>query len=626
MKVSHKWTLLALLALVGAAIAGLIFTDISRNTPPKSKAAQAADDASELINQRYLDAARKLSTMAATPAEQQLAQDALRITDRELDLEFAAALQATAYATGAHTPEARAIRERIAKIETAIPAKQEEVNQLTEAAKKVRGDRRDDLQQQLDVSQAELGLYQEALADAKEDLIRAGGDPHSKVQELVTEHQAASKTAESVQVVPSPESTTIWSRGSFIAKWFKWYGIRQKQNQITQAQQDAFAKAANLAGDRDAINEKITEEQAQEKLLAGQIRNPQTGGEASAAPQAGTNTKPTAAAAVSALKHLSEARTTARIMGRRIQDFQELATTYGQWTLLVKADQQAAVHDMIESALWIILVLLVGFLINRLIDHFFARLSLEQKQRATLHAVVRVGVQAVALLVILFVILGMPSQLSTILGLATAGLTVALKDFIVSFMGWFVLMGRNGIHVGDFVEINGVRGEVVEIGLLRTVMLETGNWTDAGQPTGRKVTLQNSFAVEGHYFNFSTAGQWLWDEVEVLIPEGRSPYPLVEEIRDIVVKETAGNAQSAEQEWQRVKHRYGVRSNPSEPTVNVKPIDHGVAVNVRYVARAHERSETRTRLNQAIVKLLHQSPDAASPDKNVSSPPTAGRR
>lgn len=313
-------------------------------------------------------------------------------------------------------------------------------------------------------------------------------------------------------------------------------------------------------------------------------------------------------------------------MGKRIRDFQELASTYGQWALLVKADQRSAAHDMIESALWIVLTLLTVFVINRLIDHFFARLTLEQKQRATLHAVVRFSVQAVAVLVILFVIFGKPSQLSTILGLATAGLTVALKDFIVSFMGWFVLMGRNGIHVGDWVEINGVRGEVIEIGLLRTVLLETGNWTAAGQPTGRQVTFLNSFAVEGHYFNFSSSGQWLWDEVEVLIPEGRNPYPLVEEIRDIVVKETEGNAQTAELEWQRVKHRSGVRSYPAEPTVNVKPIDHGVAVILRYVVRAHERSEVRSRLNQAVVKLLHQETDATPPAERRVAPPAPGPR
>jgi small-conductance mechanosensitive channel len=203
------------------------------------------------------------------------------------------------------------------------------------------------------------------------------------------------------------------------------------------------------------------------------------------------------------------------------------------------------------------------------------------------------------------VVFGSPSQLSTILGLAGAGLTVVLKDFIVSFLGWFMLMGRNGIRVGDWVEINGVRGEVVEIGLLRTVLLETGNWADAGQPTGRQVAFLNSYAVEGYYFNFTTSGQWLWDEIQVLIPPGENPYPVVEKVHAIVTKETESSVQLAEQEWQRVTRRYGVRALSPLATVDVKPTASGVQVTVRYMVRAVERSEVRSRLNHAVVELLH---------------------
>ena len=97
---------------------------------------------------------------------------------------------------------------------------------------------------------------------------------------------------------------------------------------------------------------------------------------------------------------------------------------------------------------------------------------------------------------------------------------MVFQDFILAFFGWFVLMGKNGIRVGDWVEINGVGGEVVEIGLFRTALLETGNWTDKGHPTGRRVTFINNFAVTGQYFNFSTAGQWMWDEISVNVPAG----------------------------------------------------------------------------------------------------------
>ena len=65
-------------------------------------------------------------------------------------------------------------------------------------------------------------------------------------------------------------------------------------------------------------------------------------------------------------------------------------------------------------------------------------------------------------------------------------------------------MGKNGIRIGDWVEINGVAGEVAEIGLFRTSILESGNWTDQGHPTGRRVSFTNSFAIKGQYFNFTT--------------------------------------------------------------------------------------------------------------------------
>jgi len=203
----------------------------------------------------------------------------------------------------------------------------------------------------------------------------------------------------------------------------------------------------------------------------------------------------------------------------------------------------------------------------------------------------------------------MPSETTTILGLAGAGLTVAMKDFIVAFFGWFVLMGRNGIRVGDWVEINGVAGEVVEIGLLKTVLLETGNWTDSGHPTGRRVSFVNSFAIEDHFFNFSTSGQWMWDELQLTIPADQDPYAVVEQLQQLVAKDTENNARKAEEEWHSATTRYRVQSFSAEPAINVRPTGSGVEVRVRYITRAYERHETRQRLYQAVVELMHKKPE-----------------
>jgi small-conductance mechanosensitive channel len=164
-------------------------------------------------------------------------------------------------------------------------------------------------------------------------------------------------------------------------------------------------------------------------------------------------------------------------------------------------------------------------------------------------------------------------------------------------------MGKNGLRVGDWVEINGVAGEVVEINLLRTVLLETGNTT--GHPTGRKVAFVNSYAIEGHFFNFTTSGQWLWDELQVTVPSDQDPYPLIDAIQETVTKETAANAKAAEQEWERADSDYKVRSVSPTPDVNLRPTATGVEIHIRYVTRAQERVAMRARLNQALVQLLH---------------------
>jgi small-conductance mechanosensitive channel len=202
------------------------------------------------------------------------------------------------------------------------------------------------------------------------------------------------------------------------------------------------------------------------------------------------------------------------------------------------------------------------------------------------------------------VIFGPPGQLGTFLGLAGAGLTVALKDFIVAFLGWLVLMGKDGIRLGDWVEINGVTGEVVQLGMFHTVLLETGNWTDSGHPTGRRVTFTNSFAIEGHYFNFSTSGQWLWDELQIVLPAGQDPYPIVEAIQKKVVEVTAESARQAEQEWQGAARSRDMKPLSAAPAINVKPIVGGIEVAVRYITRANERYQLRAKLNQAAVDLL----------------------
>jgi small-conductance mechanosensitive channel len=230
----------------------------------------------------------------------------------------------------------------------------------------------------------------------------------------------------------------------------------------------------------------------------------------------------------------------------------------------------------------------------------------------TLRRVFELAIQVVGWLFILLVIFGTPQQTPTILGLATAGITIVMQDFILAFFGWFFLMGKNGVHVGDWVEINGVGGEVAEIGLFNTLLLETGGLADKGLPTGRQISFLNSFAIRGQYFNFSTSGQWMWDEIAVTMPETVDSVKMVESIQKAAVDETQKDANVAAQEWKHSSQVETLGAFTAAPVVSMVPAGGGTDVHVRYVTRASARFEVRNRLYRRVFDLMHKGNGEAS--------------
>ena len=597
---ARQWiALVGLLGLIIATGIGLFLTEGAQTVLPvrKKPAAQAAP----AVDQRPLQTARKLALLASTPEEQDFAHEALRLSDYEVDLAFADALREATEHPPAPTAERRELTARAGKADAVVKADKDLITRLTRQLATASESAKEDFSDQFEVAKAQLELDQDELDDAKEDLARAGGNPQAKIQRLLQEHEAASHNdgAPSSGAI-TPENTDYQSH-NLAPQIRAWIALQQKRTLLAQARQAALDDVPLLARAHDIFDQRVKAQEEQKQA----VKQKASGLSSGQAPDDGASKKQAAKDTLDALRHLSQDQKAVSDLDKRIQDQTELAEVYANWGILVAGRQRMAVHGMLESVLWILLILLSAYIVGRLIDRYFVELSADKKRLVTLRAVVWFAVQAVAVLVIAFVVFGMPNQTPTVLGLAGAGLTVALKDFIVGFVGWFVLMGRNGIRVGDWVEINGVGGEVVDISLLRTTLLETGNWTDSGHPTGRKVTFVNSFAIEGHYFNFSTSGQFLWDELTVSVPSGQNPYPVIEAIQKLVVKETAANAQAAEEEWQKATTRYRVQSFSAKPAINLRPTGGGVEVHVRYITRAQERQATRAHLYEAIVALLH---------------------
>jgi small-conductance mechanosensitive channel len=324
------------------------------------------------------------------------------------------------------------------------------------------------------------------------------------------------------------------------------------------------------------------------------------------------------AAKLADIRQRSAQRQLLSIYDDRIDTQQQLAVVYEKWAAQVLLQHRIVMHLMLGSLALIAFILISIIVGDALLARLMTRHELDRRRMQTLRTILQLGIQFAGVVAILFVVFGSPQQMPTILGLATAGFTVVMQDFIIAFFGWFVLMGKNGIRVGDWVEINGVGGEVTEIGLFRTTMLETGNWTDKGHPTGRRVTFINSFAIRGQYFNFSTTGQWMWDEISVTVAASDDAYAMVDSIHAVVQQETQKDARVAEQEWKRGTRHDGLSQFTADPTVNLRPSGAGIDILVRYVTRASDRFEMRNRLCQKVIEVLHK-PNAVVEAKGVST-------
>jgi small-conductance mechanosensitive channel len=601
-------------------LAGIAWWKTAPSAPAARKHAVAAIASTDLVDQTTYATAQRLAQVAITPEEQTFSQSALRIAEHELDLAFSEALRDVEAHPPALNSDAAAIQARIAKSQTLLGTDQQRVNELTAALAQAKPDQKDKIQDQLDLAQSQLELDKDELDEANQNLVEAGGNPRQQIESMVKEHAAQTK----VQSNPTGAKPVAGDQGNSIAKFREWRQLRLKEQALEAMRNAALLKAqalgtrhTTLASGLDATKGSIPELARHTKAAKdGAQAPPQTPQAPPQTPQASPQTPQAqhshedAATLVERTKAIAADQTILTLVNRRIADQNQLASVYGQWASVIALQSLRLAHGLLLDALIVIGVLILLLLLDAWLQHLLDRPKLDRRQVETLRSITRMSLRVVAALIILLIVMGMPSQFATTIGLVGAGLTVALKDFIVAFFGWLVLMGRNGIRLGDWVEINGVSGEVTELGMFHTVLLETGNWSDSGHPTGRRVTFTNSFAIEGHYFNFSTSGQWLWDQLQVIVPLGRDPYPIVEAITQQVAEATAESARQAEQEWQRAVPAQRAKSFSGTPGVNLKPVVGGVEISVRYITRANERYLVRAKLYHQAVDLLGATPES----------------
>jgi small-conductance mechanosensitive channel len=223
-------------------------------------------------------------------------------------------------------------------------------------------------------------------------------------------------------------------------------------------------------------------------------------------------------------------------------------------------------------------------------------------------------------LVVVIVGLAFASELSSVVtfaGLITAGLAVAMQSVLVSIVGYFFLIGKYGIRVGDRVQIGDVTGEVIELGLVRLHLMELGSRGLAG-PTGRVVAFANSvvFQVSSGLFKQIPGVDFTWHELSLSLPAGVDYTATKEKLMSAVTTALKDSREEIVRQTREIQRTTASSSaTDSQPRVQLNFSSTGVEAKVRYPVHLTDAAEIDERVSRELLNALNQlsvKPESAS--------------
>lgn len=254
-----------------------------------------------------------------------------------------------------------------------------------------------------------------------------------------------------------------------------------------------------------------------------------------------------------------------------------------------------------------VLLVAVVFTIVRYSQRVLGRHVEDAQRRYRLRKLITFFGYVLAILLLSIVYSDKLSGLTVLLGVLGAGVAFALQEIVVSVAGWISLSVGRMYDVGDRVQLSGIKGDVIDIGVLRTTLMECGGWIAGDQYSGRIVRIGNSSIFKEPVFNYSSDFPFLWDEITVPIRFG-SDYEaarasFLQELKDL----TGEHASRLEGDWRKMTDKYLIENAQLQPMVTLKITDNWVEFVLRYVVDYKKRRSTKDRISSRILEVIESS-------------------
>ena len=215
--------------------------------------------------------------------------------------------------------------------------------------------------------------------------------------------------------------------------------------------------------------------------------------------------------------------------------------------------------------------------------------------------------------------------ITVVLGVASAGIAFSLREVIASIAGWLTILVGGMFKTGDRVQLGGVTGDVIDIGVLRTTVMEAGQWVNGDLYNGRIVKIANSFVYTQPVYNYSTDFPFLWDELTIPVRFGSNYTYARELIHNVAMEKTEEYSVDAGEYWERMNRKFVIEDATTKPMVTLAVNDNWVQFTLRYVVEYKKRRIMKDALFTGILEEIEQSDGkvelASATYEIVSAPP-----
>ncbi len=264
---------------------------------------------------------------------------------------------------------------------------------------------------------------------------------------------------------------------------------------------------------------------------------------------------------------------------------------------------------IVQRALYSLLTIIAAYVISALINRFINQQIQDLKRRYTARKTVVYIVSFLALVVIISIWARGGRSVATLFGVAGAGLTLALHQPVTSIAGWLLLLIRRTYESGDRVEIGGVKGDVVDIRLFYTTLLEIGNWVDADQSTGRLVHCPNAKIFTEPVYNYTRGFEYVWHEIKITVTFESDWKRAKQIIQQVADRKSLDIGDTVRNRIKRMSKKYLIHYGKLTPIVWTNIVDFGVELTLRYLSDARKRRSTQDEICQAVLDRFDKEPN-----------------